>query len=933
MSLFGRYEIRPGVKRLLRFMGRRPDRVRAEADEEIRLHLALRTEQLIRDGLSPDAARAEAERRFGPADVARRQLHHSAQRREGRMRVREWVDAGRQDVRLAARGLLRAPAFTMTAVVCLALGIGANAATYSLFEEMLLRPLPVREPDRLVNFDSPGPRHGRDNWNQTGPSEALFSYPMFRDVANARPALVQIVGHRMFFANFAYHGATDFGMGTLVSGSYFAVLGLRPTVGRLLGPADDHAPGGSRVAVLSHGYWTTELGGDSSVVGKTMLVNGRTLTVVGVAPRGFEGTTRGVRPRMFAPLSMAAELDPGFGPQSGFDDRKWYWVYVFGRLQPGVTLERARAELNTAYRSILAELDAPLHASMSARTMAEFKARRLNVEEGRRGQSRLHAQTRAPLTLLFAITGLVVLIASANVANLLLARGATRGSEMAVRLSLGAGRGRLLRQLLTESLLLAILGGLASLVVARGTLALTAAMIPPVEFGAGGDLAIELRTSAIVFAAAVAVGTGLFFGLFPALSVTRPDLVSSLKAGSGKHSGTRGAARFRTGLVTAQIALSMTLLIAAGLFVKSLRNVTRVDLGMELDRVVQFAIAPMLNGYEPQRSHLLFARVEQELAAVPGVSSVAASGVALLSGSTRGGDVRVEGFQSGPDTDVNARMNHIGPNYFRTLGIPVLAGRDFTASDRLGAPKVAIVNQSFARKFGLGPNPIGRRMAWGGAASAPLDMEIIGLVPDTRYNGVKEREPPIFYQPWRQDKDIGGIFFYVRAARAPESILGDVRKVIARLDPTLPIVALKTMPQQVRDNVYLDRMIGMLSAGFAALATLLAAVGLYGVLAYTVAQRTREIGVRMALGADARRVRGMVLGEVARMTAVGAALGVAAALALGRVAQSLLFGLSSSDTRVVAGAVAVLASVALAAGYVPAWRASRVAPMRALRTE
>ena len=931
MPLFD-YEIRPGVRRLLRFIGRRPEQVRAEADEEIRLHIALRTEQLIRGGLSPEVARAEADRRFGPPGDARRQFHESALRREDRMRTREWLDGARQDVRLAARGLLRSPAFTLTAVVCLALGIGANAATYSLFEQMLLRPLPVREPERLVNFESPGPRQGRDAWNQSGASEALFSYPMFRDLANARPDLVEMVGHRLFVANFAYHGATDFGMGALVSGSYFPVLGLKPALGRLLGPADD-TPGGSQVAVLSHGYWATELGGDSSVVGKTLMINGRTLTVVGVAPRGFEGTTQGVRPRVFAPLSNAAELDPGFGPRDGFENRKWYWVYIFGRLRNGVTIERARAELNRTYRNILAELDAPLHSSMSARTMAEFKSRRLTVGDGRRGQSQLHGQTRGPLILLFAITGLVVLIASANVANLILARGATRSSEMAVRLSLGAGRKRLLAQLLTESLLLAAVALLASIVVARGTLALTAAMIPPVEFGAGGELAIELRGSAIVFAAAVAIGTGLLFGLVPALTTTRPDLVASLKAGAGKHSATKGAARFRSSLVTAQIALSMTLLIGAGLFVESLRNVTRVDLGMELDRVVQFAIAPILNRYEPARSHALFARVEEELAVVPGVTTVAGSGVALLTGSTRGGDVRVEGFRGGPDTDVNARTNQIGPDYFRTLGIPLLAGRAFTAADRLGAPKVVVVNESFAKKFGLAPNPIGRRVAWGGPANAPLDLEIVGVVPDTRYNGVKEREPPIFYLPWRQDDDIGGMFFYLRTSRAPESVFADIRTVIARADPNLPIVALQTMPQQVRDNVYLDRMIGMLSAAFAALATLLAAVGLYGVLAYTVAQRTREIGVRMALGADARRVRGMVLGQVARMTAVGAIVGVTAALALGRVAQSLLFGLSSSDGLVVAGAVAVLVLLALAAGYVPAWRASRVAPMAALRAE
>jgi predicted permease len=597
-----------------------------------------------------------------------------------------------------------------------------------------------------------------------------------------------------------------------------------------------------------------------------------------------------------------------------------------------VSIERARKELNTSFAAMMVEVEAPLQKGMSAQTIERFKARRLTIFDGRRGQSTLQGQTRAPLLLLFAITGLVVLIASANVANLLLARGATRSAEMAVRLSLGASRGRLLGQLLTESLLLAVIGGAASLLVARGTLALIGALIPPLEFGAGGEIPIELHSSAILFAAAVAIGTGLLFGLFPALNATRPDLVSSLKAGSAKHSSTRAASRLRTSLVTAQIALSMTLLIAAGLFILSLRNVSRVNLGVNTDNVVQFAIAPMFNGYETVRSHALFARVEEELAATPGVASVAASSVALFSGSTRGSDVRVEGFPAGPDTDVNSRVNIVGPGYFRTLGIPLLAGREFVLADRAGAPKVAIVNEAFARKFGLG-RAVGQRMAFGAGSSNALDVEIVGLARDTRYSSVKDAEPPIYYIPYRQDPEIGGIFFYVRTMGAPEPIFRAVRRVMARLDPNLPVVGLKTLPQQVRESVYLDRMIGTLSAGFAGLATLLAAVGLYGVLAYTVAQRTREIGVRMALGADARRVRGMVLGEVGRMTAIGAAIGVAAALALGRVTQSLLFGLSSSDARVVVGAVTVLAIVALAAGYVPAWRASRVAPMRALRAE
>src|SRR3712207_2443392 len=481
MSFSDRFYIRPGVRRLFRLAIRRRDLTRAEADDEIRLHLALRTQQLIRDGLAPDAARAEAERRFGPPDEARKTLHTSAERREDRMRMREWVDAVRRDVRMAARGLLRAPVFTATAVVCLALGVGANAATFSLFDELLLRPLPVPEPDRLVNLTSPGPSEGRESWGQAGGSEAVVSYPMFRDLARGRTALAGLAAHKPFHANFAYHGRTEFGMGVLASGSYFPLLRLRPALGRLLGPGDDGAPGTSPIAVVSHGYWISSLGGDSSIVGKTILVNGRTLTVVGVAPRGFRGTTLGVDARVFVPLSMMTAVSSDFGPDFNIEDRQAFWLYLFGRLKPGVSLDQARATMNAHFKPILLGVEAPLQMGMSARTMERFKARTLVLEDGRRGQSLLHGQTRTPLLLLFAITGLVVLIAAANVANLLLARAATRTTEMAVRLSLGAGRKRLVAQILTESLLLAVLGGAASLVVARGMVALIEGLIPPVQ--------------------------------------------------------------------------------------------------------------------------------------------------------------------------------------------------------------------------------------------------------------------------------------------------------------------------------------------------------------------------------------------------------------------------------------------------------------------
>ncbi|HZI41881.1 MAG TPA: FtsX-like permease family protein, partial [Gemmatimonadaceae bacterium] len=498
-----------------------------------------------------------------------------------------------------------------------------------------------------------------------------------------------------------------------------------------------------------------------------------------------------------------------------------------------------------------------------------------------------------------------------------------------VRLALGASRRQLFVQLLTESCVLAVLGGLTSLVVARWTLRAAVALLPP---DTGAVLHPELRAPILFFAAALAIGTGLLFGFFPALHSTRPDLVSTIRANTGQLSSARASTRFRTVLVTAQIALSMTLLISAGLFIKSLANVSRVDLGVKVDNVVTFAVSPALNGYTRARSHNFFQDAERALANSPGVNAVAASMVPLLSGSNWGTDVSVEGFKSGPDIDNNARFNEISTGYFRTLGVPLLAGREFTASDVAGAPKVAVVNEEFARKFNLGRNAVGKSMSTDGRAKT-LDILIVGLVKNAAYANVKQEPQPLFFTPYAQDTTLGFLNFYVRATRTPEQLVREVPAVIKQLDANLPIEGLKTMPQQIRENVYIDRMISMLSTAFAALATLLAAVGLYGVLAYTVSRRTREIGVRMALGADSRRVRTMVLRQVALMTLVGGAIGLAAALALGKTAQSLLFGLQAHDPLVVTASIVVLAAVALGAGYLPAYRASTVDPIKALRYE
>jgi predicted permease len=565
---------------------------------------------------------------------------------------------------------------------------------------------------------------------------------------------------------------------------------------------------------------------------------------------------------------------------------------------------------------------------MSDPTMERFLAKEVLLADGYRGQSRFHGEATTPLLLLFGVTGVVLLIACANIANLLLARGAGRGMEMGVRLALGSGRRRVVTQLLTEAVVLAVMGGIASLAVALVSLKALAALMPP---DTSSTLAFNLQPQVLGFTALVALGTGLLFGLYPAIHSTRSDLMSVIRAGSGQILGHREAARFRAALVTFQIALATTLLISAGLFLKSLANVAQVDLGVTVDNVVTFRIAPQRSGYDSTRANLLFAEVERALAQLPGVTAVASSMVPLLAGSNWGTDVHVQGFPEGPDVDNNSRLNEIGPGYFNALGVSLLAGREFTAADVIGSAEVVVVNQAFAEKFNLGQRAVGTFMSARGRDS--LNTEIIGVIPDISYANVKDPVPPMFYSAWRQDGNVPFISYYVRTDRPPEQMLRDIPVMMKRIAATVPIRDLKTMSQQIRENVFLDRMISILAAAFGALATLLAAVGLYGVLAYSVQQRTREIGVRMSLGADAGHVRSMVLRQVAGMLVLGGAIGTAGALGVGRAMRSLLYGLEGHDPVVFALSLVVLGLVALAAGYLPARRASRIDPIRALRYE
>jgi len=833
------------------------------------------------------------------------------------------------NLKFAVRTLSKTPFVTVVATVSLALGIGANAAIFSLFSQLLLRPLPVPQPNQLVNLVAPGPKPGQQSCGTASTRnncDDVFSYPMFRDLERQQTAFTGLAAHVLFSANLAYKGQTSNGEGVLVSGSYFPVLGLQPALGRLLGPADDPAPGESHVAVLTHAYWQSRFASDPAAVGQTMIVNGRTLTIVGVAPRGFEGTTLGVTPKIFVPLTLRSELQTTW---KQFENRRSYSLYLFARLKPGVTIQQAHASLDAQYRPIITDVEAPLQKGMSPQVLTRFRSKPILVEPGARGQSSIPRNAGPSLRILLGVTVFVLLIACANIANLLLARAAGRAGEMAVRLSIGASRRQLATQLLTESMLLAAAGGAVGLLVAQWTLDLIASMLPTFAT-AGFEWSVDRQ--ALLFTAGVAAGTGLLFGLFPALHSTRPDLASTLKGQAGQPSGARSAARFRWALATTQIALSMALLVSAGLFTKSLINVSRVDLGAKVDNLITFGVSPSLNGYTPQRTADFFTRLEDELAAMPGVTGVSDSLVAFIGGNNWGNDVSIEGTTPSPDADMNSRYNEVGPAYFGTLGMTLLSGREFTRGDAKGAPKVAIVNEAFAKKFNLLPNPVGRHI--GNSGKAP-DTEIVGFVQDANYSEVKQPPPPLYFRPYMQGDavDVGSLSFYVRTAQEPGSFVANIPKLVAKLDPNLPVEDLRTMPEQVKQNVFLDRMISVLSAAFASLATLLAAIGLYGVLAYTVSQRTREIGVRMALGAAPSRVRAMVLRQVGVMTAIGGAVGLVAAVSLGRVAESLLFKLKGYDPIVLSASAVALVAVALLAGLLPAHRAARIDPMQALRYE
>jgi predicted permease len=827
-----------------------------------------------------------------------------------------------EDVRYALRGLRKSPLFTIVALASLAIGIGANTAVFSLMDQALLRSLPVKHPEELVLFRSPGPRSGSINSNYS--DEVTFSYPMYREFRDGNSVFSGVIARFPISFSSSWHDQTERVSGDLVSGNFFDVLGVHAAIGRTFTQEDDRKPGAEPVVMLSYGYWKRRFGGDPGVLNQTIILNAHPLTIVGVVQAGFHSLGVGEAQDVFVPMMMQGLMMPR---GNDLENRRSMWLNIFARLKPGVSRQQAEAAMNVFWRPLLA-LEAKELPQLSQNTRNRFLNRHLSLKEGGQGVSGSPPEFKAAFAVLMSMVGLLLLIACANVANLLMARASARQREVSIRLAMGASRIQLIRQLLTESLVLAIAGGLLGVLVADWTGGGLLSLLPD-DPGTHG-LTSHPDTRIFLFALGLSVLTGLLFGLAPAIQGTRAELAATLKDQATGVVGGFGHLRFRKGLVVMQVALSLVLLIGAGLFARSLYNVKNIDVGMRTDHLIQFSIQPSLNGYSQQRMLALFERLQGDIARLPGVHAVSMAEITVLSGDVESGSFKVDGYQAKEDEDMTASENYVGPGYLATMGIPLLAGRDFTKADGPGAPHVAVINEKVAQHFFGKQNPLGHVLRFGRSDSDP--MEIVGIVKNGKTSDPKEQTRQFVYGSYSQRK-MGLMTFYARTEQKPLAIAQALRDQVKRQDVNLPIFNVKTLDMQIDESLFMDRLVAMLSAAFGMLATLLAAIGLYGVMAFMVVRRTREIGIRMALGADRRSVLGLVMREVLVLAAAGIAIAIVASYALGGVVESQLLGVSGRDPLVMASATAGLALVAFLAGYLPALRASRVDPLSALRYE
>jgi predicted permease len=832
-----------------------------------------------------------------------------------------------RDLRFAVRTLLKNPGFFALAVFTLGLGISANTAIFSLFYQVLLRSLPVPEPGRLVvmhaeGFGLPGSRSA-DN------SETVFSYPLYRGLRDGLHSFQGIAARAGAPVQLEWNGEAERLGAETVTGNFFQVLGVRPGIGRLLVPSDDIVGRANPVAVLSFDYWTKRFGAQSSVLNRTVTLNGNLFTIVGVTPEGFRGVMSGDSPDLFLPIAMSSALMPGW---NNFNKPDFQYLTILGRLEPGISRERAGVEMQPLFASIVKQEISQLKIT-KPRARREIESKRIEALPAAQGLNELEHEWRKPLVVLAAMVGLLMLIACANLANLLLARGVNRSRDTALRLALGAGRGRIVSLLLAESAILAAAGAMAGLALTPWLTNGVLRMLPQDE--ASGWLGAQLSFPVFGFCALLMMATAVISGLAPAWQSARTNEGSVLGDRSSASGSGHLSPRVRQALVVGQLALSLVLLSTAGLFGKSLVNLLRHDPGFRAENLLTFAVDAGGRGYSPERGVALYREIARGLAQLPGVQSVAMTGTPPLSNSESATNVTVEGYTAGEGENMDSDINAIGPGYFRTMGTPLMAGREFDERDNGAASRIAIVNQAFVKRFMKGRNAVGMKMGTGGGHA--LDTTIVGVVADAKNMTLREQVKPCYFIPYDQslqgDARVRRVSFVMRAHSNPEALGAAARRVVASSDHSLPVFHMDTMQAKIDSSIYTDRLLAALTSAFGLTALLLTAVGLYGVIAYVVGRRTSEIGVRMALGATGRDVVGLVLREVGWLTLFGIVIGVAGAFASTRAVRSQLFGLEGFDPLLLGAAILVLASVAMMAGAVPAIRAARIQPLVALRHE
>jgi putative ABC transport system permease protein len=831
-----------------------------------------------------------------------------------------------QDLRYAVRQLRKSPGFLLVAIVTLALGIGANTAIFTLLDQVLLRSLPVKDVDRLVLLKYSGGNTGSLESRTDG--HFYFSYPMYRDLRDRSSVFSGLIATDWTQVGVQWHNQPDLVAAELVSGNYFEVLGLRPALGRLLVAGDDQAPDANPLVVLSFSYWQRRFGTDPAILGQSLLMNGHPFTVVGVAPPGFHSIVVGDTPDVFVPMMMKSEVIPG---TKDLENRRSSWLNIIGKLKPEISREQAEAGIAPLWYSVRSdELNEIKGRSENFRARFLTKSHLL-VLDGARGFSPLRSDVQMPLLILMGMVGLVALMACANVGSLLLVRAAGRVREMSVRYALGAKRIRVVQQLAVEGLLLGTAGGLFGILLAPRV---SGQLIKMIWSGGTGDLPFSSQPDLriMLFNCGLAVFASLIFSLVPAAQFWRPDLAPSLKQQG--MTARSGSLRFRRVSVALQIGLSLMLLVGAGLFVRTLHNLKSIDAGFATDHLLTFRIDPRMAGYEPARTFTLYQRAFETLKSLPGVRAVAATNDPELANDNENGSITIAGYAEKPQEDMNVEQPSVSADYFSTLQVPLLAGRAFTDQDSAGSQKVAVINESLARHFfGEPQQALGHYFGNGGGAGVKTDVAIVGVVKDAKHTGLREDVTRTAFLPYLQSPEPHAMTFYVRTWQRPESAGSSIRHAIETLDSNLVLDTFRTMDEQIDNSLTAERVIALLASGFGVLAAVMAAVGLYGVLAYSTAQRTSEIGIRMALGATRATVVRMVLFEVLWLAGISIAITLPVSLLAMRAVRSQLFGISSSDPLTLGLMTLLVTLVALASAMLPARRAARVEPMTALRYE